>query len=262
MATPEIDIIGTGNLASVLAPALEQSGFIVNNVYSRNLKRAEKLANRLYQANPTTILDFSRSKSNVFLLAISDDAVEEVSRELILPDQAVVAHTSGANPLSVLGYTASENIGVFYPLQTFTANRKVSFDGVPILIEGENRYTRSNLTMIAKKLSGNVKEASTKQRLRIHLAAVFASNFTNAILQDAEDILETANMNFDILVPLVIETIEKSFELGPKNAQTGPAIRGDLNILERHMEMLEGLPEKQELYRLISQHILDRNGKE
>lgn len=262
MALPEIDILGTGNLAYNLAPALEQAGFVVNNVFGRSIAAAEKLAGRLYQAKATVSFDFSHSSSSVFLLAISDDAVEEVSRELVLPENAIIAHTSGSNPLAVLGYTACPNIGVFYPLQTFSKHRKVSFKDIPILIEGENSYTHDTLTKIAKKLSNNVQTASTKQRLMIHLAAVFASNFTTTMLTHADDLLKAIKVDINILAPLVIESIEKSFEIGPCNAQTGPAVRGDLEILDKHLAMLKGLPEKQEIYRLISQQILDRYAEE
>jgi predicted short-subunit dehydrogenase-like oxidoreductase (DUF2520 family) len=262
MALPEIDIIGTGNLATVLAPNLEQSGFVVNNVYGRNLASANQLAGRLYQASPTDNLDFSSSKSNVFLIAISDSAIEEVSRELVLPDEAIVAHTSGSNPLSILGYTASNNIGVFYPVQTFSKNRKLSFKDVPILIEGENKFTRKTLSSIAGKLTSNVQEASSKQRMLIHLAAVFASNFTNSMLIHASEIMKAAKLDFDLLAPVVAETMEKSFDLGPINAQTGPAKRGDMEIIEKHLDILEETPDKEEMYRLITQQILDRSNAE
>lgn len=258
MASPEISIIGTGNLATTLAPNLEQKGFVVNEVYGRNIQSAEGIAGRLYQARATDSLDFSSSKSNVFILALSDDAVEEVSRELVLPEDAIIAHTSGSNPLSVLGYTACNNIGVFYPLQSFSKNRKISFSEIPILIEGENRYTRKVLTQIAKKLSKTVQEASSKQRIMIHLAAIFASNFTNVMMANASELMNSVRMDFDLLAPLVLETMEKSFELGPGEAQTGPASRGDLEVLDKHMEILSNLPEKQELYEIMSQYILDR----
>lgn len=262
MSLPEIDIIGTGNLASVLAPALEHNGFVVNHVYGRDLGKASQLANRLYQAHATDELDFSNSTSHVYIIAVSDDAVETVSRELVLPDEAIVAHTSGSNPLSVLGYTAVNNIGVFYPLQTFSKSRKISFNDVPILIEGENSFTRNTLLKIGKKLSGTVQEASSKQRMMMHLAAVFASNFTNSMLVHANDIIQGAKLDFDLLAPLVAETMQKSFELGPLNAQTGPARRGDFDILEKHLEMLEGLPDKEAVYKLISQQIIDRHNAE
>lgn len=259
MALPEIDIIGSGNLATNLAPNLEQNGFIINNVYSRNYFGAEKLAGRLYQAEATDSLDFSNSPSSIFFIALSDDAIESVARDLVVPEDAIVVHTSGSNPLSVLGYTASPNIGVFYPVQTFSKLKKVSFRDIPILIEGDNSYTRKILLAVAKKISKQVQEASSKQRMAVHLAAIFASNFTNAMLANANDILKATKMDLDVLAPLVAETIEKSFELGPAAAQTGPASRGDLEILDKHLDMLEGLPDKQEIYRLISQQIIDRS---
>lgn len=258
MALPEIDIIGAGNLATNLGPNLEQNGLVVNAVYSRDIRDAKKLANKLYQATVTDQLDFSASRSTVFILAVSDSAIEGVARELILPENAIVAHTSGSIPLSVLGYTASQNIGVFYPLQTFSKAKSLSFKDIPILIEGENKYTSKTLRLVAQKISENVRTTSTKERLMIHLAAIFASNFTNAMLIHAEDILKAANVDTSILVPLVQETMEKSFSLGALRGQTGPAHRGDLDILEMHMEMLNNLEDKKEVYQLISQQILDR----
>ncbi len=138
MTRPEIDIIGTGNLASSLAPALELNGYIINNVYGRTLRSAKEISDRLYQASTKDSLDFSDSNSSVFILAVSDDSIEEVARELVLPEVAIIAHTSGTKALSTLGYTASPNIGVFYPIQTFSKGKRVDFKGVPILVEGEN----------------------------------------------------------------------------------------------------------------------------
>ncbi len=262
MALPEIDILGTGNLAYNLAPALEQSGFIINRVYGRSLKAAKNLASNLYQAAPTDSLDFSDSRSSVLLLAISDDALEEVSRELVLPDNALVAHTSGTRPLAVLGYTASPNIGVFYPLQTFSKQKRVKFSGVPILIEGDNTYAEKTLIKIAGKVSNKVQKANSRQRKLIHLAAVFAANFTNAMLVHAEELIQQANADLALLAPLLEETLGKSMLLGPAAAQTGPAARGDLQVLDEHMQMLAATPARQEVYRLISQQILDRRDEE
>ena len=257
VAITSIDIIGTGNLAFNLAPALEQAGFVVNRIYGRNAQAARELAGRLYQAAIQPSLDFSDSPSNLFILAIADDAIEEVSRELILPDKAVVAHTSGSKSLSVLGYTASPNIGVLYPLQTFSKVKKTGFKDVPILIEGDNKYTRKILTTVAARLSRQVLTADSRQRRLIHLAAVMAANFTNALLHQANQVLQQAGSDLDILAPLMAETLQKSFTLGPQQAQTGPAVRGDLQVLETHLEMLAGKPQLQETYRLLSQYILD-----
>ena len=259
MNLPEIDIIGTGNLATSLAPALEQNGFVIGNVYGRSIKSAQRIANNLYQASATDSLNFGNSRSSVFLLAIADDAIEEVARELVLPSKAVVAHTSGTKNLSVLGYTASPNIGVFYPLQTFSKIKRVSFDKLPILIEGDNSYTRKVLQGLAKRISGTVRESSSKQRRMIHLAAIFAGNFTNAMLANASELMQTSNSDLQLLRPLIEETINKSMALGPENAQTGPAARGDIEVLDEHLLMLEKYPDLRETYRLISQQIIDRS---
>jgi predicted short-subunit dehydrogenase-like oxidoreductase (DUF2520 family) len=259
MKLPEIDIIGTGNLATSLAPALEQNGFVINNVYGRSIKSVQRIADNLYQASATTSLDFSNSKSTVFMLALADNAIEEVARELVLPADAIVAHTSGSRSLSVLGYTASPNIGVFYPLQTFSKLKRVSFNDVPILIEGDNKFTKKILLGLAKKISSTVHEATSKQRKMIHLAAIFASNFTNAMMVHANDLMQGAKSDLKLLGPLLEETINKSLFLGPENAQTGPAARGDLELLDEHLEMLEKYPAMKETYELISQQILNRS---
>jgi predicted short-subunit dehydrogenase-like oxidoreductase (DUF2520 family) len=259
MNLPEIDIIGTGSLATSLAPALEQNGYVIGNIYGRSIKSARGLADNLYQAAATTSLDFSNSKSTIFLLAISDDAIEEVSRELVLPANAVVAHTSGSRNMSVLGYTASPNIGVFYPLQSFSKLKRVSFDEVPILIEAENNFTKKALTALASKISSTVSGATSKQRRLIHLAAIFANNFTNAMLVQADEIMQVAKSNLNLLGPLIEETVNKSMAIGPENAQTGPAVRGDMNILDEHMQMLEKHPDLKATYQLMTQQIIDRS---
>jgi predicted short-subunit dehydrogenase-like oxidoreductase (DUF2520 family) len=259
MNLPEIDIIGTGNLATSLAPALEQSGFVIGNVYGRSIKSAKSIANNLYQASATDSLNFSNSRSTVFILAVADNAIEEVARELVLPSKAVVAHTSGSKNLSLLGYTASPNIGVFYPLQSFSKIKRVAFDNVPILIEGDNSFTRKVLLALGRKISNSVKEASSKQRRMIHLAAIFASNFTNAVLVHANELMQSTNSDLQLLSPLIEETMSKSLALGPENAQTGPAARRDLEVLDEHLKMLENFPAMKETYQLISQQILDRS---
>jgi predicted short-subunit dehydrogenase-like oxidoreductase (DUF2520 family) len=262
MNLPAIDIIGTGSLAANLAPALEQNGYVIGNVYGRSIKSAQAIADNLYQADATTDLDFSHSKSSVFLLAVADDAIEEVSRELVLPTSAVVAHTSGSRNMSILGYTASPNIGVFYPLQSFSKLKRVSFDEVPILIEADNNFTKKVLTTLAGKLSNTVSQATSKQRRLIHLAAIFANNFTNAMLVQADELMQAAKSNLSLLGPLIEETVNKSMAIGPENAQTGPAVRGDMSILDEHMEMLEKHPDLRATYQLMTQQIIDRSGEE
>jgi predicted short-subunit dehydrogenase-like oxidoreductase (DUF2520 family) len=254
----KISIIGSGNLAWHLARKLEDNGHIVNDVYSLNPKNAEKLTSRLYDAKVKLDLDYSDSPSELFILCISDSAIESVVSEIILPDDAILVHTSGAMPISKLAYSATDNIGVFYPLQTFSKDRKVNWKGIPILIEGENKTTELRLLRLAENISGNTVKSNSEQRRIIHLAAVFASNFTNYMLCISDEILESGNLDFELLKPLIVETINKSLELGPHNAQTGPARRGDLPSLENHLKLLNGRPSEEAIYSLVSQAILDR----
>ncbi|MBS1507678.1 MAG: DUF2520 domain-containing protein [Bacteroidetes bacterium] len=257
-----ISFIGSGNLAWHLAPALDNAGFVVKEVYSPNARRAEALTARLYQAEVKATLDFSTSPSSVFIIAASDDAIPEIAKEIILPDDAVLIHTSGSVPLSDLQYSATPNLGVFYPLQTFTKNKKVDFRKIPIFIESLNEETESILFALAKAISLQVKRIGSEERKAMHVAAVFASNFTNHMLTIAKTIMEQNGLEYAWLKPLISETITKSLQLDPESAQTGPARRGDLEVLEKHLTFLQTDPELSELYKIISQHIINRYHEE
>lgn len=253
----QVDFIGAGNVAWNLAPALENAGIAVKNIYSRDPGNAKKLAERLYEGGVKHDLDFSESSADVFIISVADDAIEEVVREIVIPEDAILAHTSGSIPLSILGYAATPNIGVFYPLQTFTKTSRTKFDDIPILIEGDNTFTTQTLGKIATLLSGNVQQVSSVQRQHIHLAAVFACNFTNWMLKQSQDIMDNAGLDFKLLQPLIAQTINNSLEIGPISSQTGPAKRSDMEVLDKHMDMLASKEDMQELYRLISQQIID-----
>ena len=255
---PEIDIIGAGRVARSLAPALDNAGFQINNIYSRNTKNAKKLASLLYEAQTIQSLDFSGSSSSIFILTVADDAIEDICKEIVIPEDAILVHTSGSTPMSTLGYSGTPNIGVLYPLQTFSLEKAVAMDLVPFLIEGDNTYTRNIIKAVAEKIGDKVTEASSKQRAMVHLAAVFACNFTNHMMTEASDLLSKNGLVLELLSPLIVETINKSLSIGPQKGQTGPAARGDLSILEKHMALLENDEERQELYRHVSQRILDR----
>jgi predicted short-subunit dehydrogenase-like oxidoreductase (DUF2520 family) len=252
---PTISFIGAGNLAWHLAPALDNAGFIVAEVYSRNRSHALALTERLYQAEQKATLDFSNSQSTVFFIASSDDALEEIAQEIILPDEAILVHTSGSQPLSILQFAATPNTGVFYPLQTFTKAKKMDFSTVPIFIESNTQYAQQLLTTLAKAISKKVESITSTERKALHVAAVVASNFTNHMLSLSQSILQQNSMSFDLLKPLIVETINKALEIGPANSQTGPAIRGDSNIISNHIEFLMEDEKLAELYQLISNSI-------
>jgi predicted short-subunit dehydrogenase-like oxidoreductase (DUF2520 family) len=253
-----VSFIGSGNLAWHLAPALDNTNFSVKQVYSQTRKHAAALAEKLYQAEVKASLDFSGSPSRVFILAISDDAIQEIAQELVLPEDAILVHTSGSQPLSVLGYAATPNIGVLYPLQTFSKAQKVDFKDIPFFIETENDETEKVLMAMAKAISKKVYKISSPDRRALHVGAVFASNFTNHMLTLASEILTEHGLDFELLKPLIVETINKSLSIGPENSQTGPAKRGDVEILDKHYAFLQKDKALAEIYQIISQHILDK----
>lgn len=253
-----VAIIGAGNLAWHLAPALDNCGYAVKEVYSRDRKKANALVKRLYQAVPAGDLDFSDSNSRLFIVCIPDDAIEEVVKEIVLPDEhAILIHTSGSIPIQALEYAATQHVGVFYPLQTFSKSRKANFSEIPVLIEASDLSTEEILIRIAKSISKIVKRVSSTNRKAIHVAAVFACNFTNHMITLSKAILDDEGLDFELLKPLITETINKSLEIGPENAQTGPARREDFQTMDAHFDYLEE-PAVQEIYRIISQNILER----
>ncbi len=256
-----ISFIGSGNVAWHLAPALDNAGHVVKEVFSRNPRHAEALTDRLYQAEVKATLDFSTSPSRMFIVSVSDDALAEVAREVILPDEAILVHTSGSQSIDVLQYAAAAHTAVFYPLQTFTKSKKVDLRATPILIESSQDETLAILTDIARSISQRVQRIFPEERLALHVAAVFASNFTNHMLSISHQILQHQQLPKDLLAPLVRETFEKLQALSPTQAQTGPARRGDLETLDRHMEFLKDDPELAGLYKVVSQHIIDLYGE-
>ncbi|ADR22460.1 hypothetical protein MATR_36940 [Marivirga tractuosa] len=256
-AAYHISFIGAGNVAWHLAPALENVGHFVNEVYTPDGKSAKKLVGNLYNAKIKESLDFSDSPSQIFILAVPDDAIQSIAQEIKLPEQSLMVHTSGSKGLDAMEYSSAAATGVFYPLQTFSKSKKLDFERIPFLLESENKEALKILNILAKSLSKNIKIVSTAQRKQMHLAAVFACNFTNHMMSISENIMKNAQLDFSLLHPLVLETIEKALKHSPKSVQTGPAKRGDLETLDKHMEMLQSDENVQEIYRLISQNILD-----
>ncbi|HEY9046777.1 MAG TPA: DUF2520 domain-containing protein [Ohtaekwangia sp.] len=252
-----VSFIGSGNVAWHLAPALDNTDFAVREIYSRNAANAAALVDKLYEAEVKTSLDFSSSISRIFIIAVADDAIQSIAQEIILPEDAILVHTSGSQPLSLLGYAATPDIGVFYPLQTFSKGKKVDFSEVPFFIESDSREVEKVLQNMARAISKHVHTIASHQRKAMHIAAVFAANFTNHMLFIAEGIMKENKLDFAWLKPLIAEMITKSLSIGPQNAQTGPARRGDFEILDRHMEFLQNNEAIAGIYKEISQHIID-----
>jgi len=254
---PSISFIGSGNLAWHLAPALDNNGYSVREVYSQTPSHAEALADRLYNAEAKESLDFSTSTSRIFIVAISDSVIETIAQEIVLPDGALLIHTSGSMPVEILNYAAAAATGVFYPLQSFSKNKKAEFKGLPIFVESADDDAEELLFEMGRALGGNIQKISSEQRAALHVAATFASNFTNHMLLVADQLTQKHDLSFGWLKPLIRETIEKSLSLGPFEAQTGPAKRGDLPVLDKHLEILRDDERLSDIYRIVSQHILD-----
>lgn len=252
-----IAIVGSGNVGWHLAKALFNANFKICNCYSRNLYRAKELAAEV-NSRPINKISEIDNNCDVILVAIHDDATDEVIKLLDQQFQGkIICHTSGAKPM--VASLQNNDSGVFYPLQTFLRKGKVEFSNIPILIEGENSKIEITLTEIASKISSNIQLVDSKQREQIHVAAVFACNFTNHFYQIAHDLLASKNMSFDLLLPLITETVTKVKSTSPEEAQTGPAKRNDQKTMQKHLDLLQGNDNLQTLYKLISAEIQNKS---
>lgn len=246
-----IVIIGAGNVATQLGLALKKAKHPILQVFSKRKASAAKLAKKLNCSSSTTPSKLNPD-ADIYIIAVSDDAINDVVKKLNINNKIVV-HTTGSTSIDALK-KASTNIGVFYPLQTFSINRKVDFSNIPICIEACNNKTLTVLKSIAKSISKDVKLVSSDQRKAIHLAAVFACNFTNHFYAIAENILNDNQLSLDIIKPLIAETTEKIKKNSPAKMQTGPAIRGDNKTIKKQLALLTD-KEQKKIYELVSKSI-------
>lgn len=250
-----IVMIGSGNVAQHLGKILHLNGHDILQVYSRNLQHAQFLANQL-DAIAINSLSSIEPKASLYLFCIKDDAIGSLSAELTayLPVNSVLAHTSGVNSPSLLDSYFLHR-GLFYPLQSFSTNSKPDWQHLPIFVEGDDE-TLVFLETLAHEISQRVLKMDEALRTHLHLASVFANNFTNFNLVIARKILAKSEIPFDVLEPLMSETIAKAFRLMPENTQTGPAKRCDTSTIEKHVRLLVSeFPEFRSLYKKYSQII-------
>jgi predicted short-subunit dehydrogenase-like oxidoreductase (DUF2520 family) len=250
--------IGAGNLATQLSKALQNKGFKITQVYSRTTQSAKKLAGSL-SANHTNSLNEIDKSVDIYFVAIKDSVVDEVLSQIDFENKLIV-HCSGSLPLSSIK-KYSQNTGVFYPLQTFSKNRDINFDEIPIFIESNSVQNEELLIRIANKISNSVSVIDSEKRKVLHISAVFACNFVNYFYTVAAEILKLKDIPFDVLRPLILETANKVQEMNPKEAQTGPAIRFDESIINNHLNELKGFADYQKLYKSISKGIFEHYKK-
>lgn len=252
-----IGIIGTGNVAWHLARNLENSGHVISSIYDRDIAKAKEFALDYFNAKFTNKTDLSNSEASVFIIAVSDDAIEEVAGNLQLPAGSHLFHSSGTKPLKTLGYASTNNIGVFYPLQTFSKGKQTDMNNVPFCLEAETAESKEVLEKLASSISDKVHFMDSSQRAVIHLSAVIACNFSNHMMSISKGILQSNDLSFELLKPLIAETVNKALTIGPEAAQTGPAKRKDLETLDKQLTSLQNDEQIAKIYEHISQHILD-----
>lgn len=249
----KIVLLGSGRVATQLGLALQQAGEEIVQVFSPTQAHASALAEKL-RALAVSQLSEVRTDADLYIISVKDDAISELASSLKV--NGIVVHTSGSTDLSILA-PSSNQIGVFYPLQTFSEQKRVDFSEVPLALEANKPEVLGVLKKLAKKLSRQVIEMNSEQRMILHVAAVFACNFSNHLYTIAQQLLASQNLDFNLLRPLIAETAAKVQQSLPGEVQTGPAIRKDEKILQKHLNLLSKNPPLQEIYRLLSQSIVN-----
>ena len=251
-----ISFMGAGRVAHHLAHVLSQHHQIVQ-IYSRTLATAQTLAT---QVNATATMNIAELNPEIDLviIAVSDQAIASVISNVHqqLP-KVLIVHTSGSTDIEILAQIHAR-AGVFYPLQTFSLERQINWSDTPIFVEAKSEDDLVLLEELANQLSTRVYSYTSAQRLSLHLAAVFACNFTNYCYDMAKQIVDAQHVDFSLLYPLILETANKVLNNDPKQMQTGPAMRGDQNILKMHEQMLQKAQREdlKNIYQLMSQQIL------
>lgn len=232
----KIDIIGRGNVGTHLFNAFSENADVVS-VSSRDLKDLRK-------------------DSDIYLISVSDNAIEDIVAKIssLVPDSSIIAHTSGSTSIDILKPFGNQ-VGVFYPLQTFSKDVPLDYSEIPFFLEASNSESLATLKSVAKKVSDYVYEADSDKRRNLHIASVFACNFVNHLWTLSADFLSSNGLDFDMLRPLIKETTAKALHIEPQHAQTGPASRHDSKTISAHLESLNGNPKLEKLYRMLSDSI-------
>lgn len=243
----KIVIIGSGNVAYHLAKAFTENKIPIHQIFGRNQVALEEISIELNIPYSTDVL----AEADLYIISVKDDAIAEVSA-MIKNKNALVAHTSGSTSKNIL--VGEYRKSSFYPLQTFSKNKKLDYKEIPFFIDAETESDKNILLTLAKKISKNSMFVDDEKRKYIHLTAVFSCNFVNHLFARAKEIADNQEIPFEYFLPLIDETVDKIHHLDPKKAQTGPAIRNDKKILELHEQLLEN-EEHKKIYKVLNQSI-------
>ena len=252
-SSTSINIIGAGRVATHLATCLHQLGYQIPAVFSRTESSAQRLAQQIEAMACTDLA--ALPTADIYILSVTDSALPSLLPALqSVAADSLVLHTAGSMPLSLLS-KYFPMCGVLYPMQTFSHGRALNYREIPLFIEANNAQALTQLTALAHSVSDHVYELDSEARKMLHLSAVFACNFANHCYTMADEILRKINLDYTILLPLIQETTAKLQELSPRKAQTGPAVRNDRNVIQRHLELLSDDPALQTIYSQLSQNI-------
>lgn len=254
----KIAIIGAGNVATRLALEFDRLGLDIVQIFSRTQRSALELASKLETTCTTEIKNITQN-ADIYFICVPDKVIEPLCSKLQLGNKLLI-HTAGSVDMNVLKISSSE-YGVFYPMQTFSKFKEADLSQVPIFIEGSSQHSEEMLYEIGKMVSHKIYSINSQQRQYLHLAAVFSCNFSNHMYGIAEDILKKNGIPFEILKPIIKETSEKIQKFQPRESQTGPAMREDMEILAKHEDLLANTPAYREIYTLISKSIIDLKHK-
>ena len=250
----KVTLIGAGNLATQLGKSLKKAGVIISQVYSRTEDSARTLG-ELLEAEWLTDIKALHDETDIYIFSVKDSVLCELISEVCKGrGDKLFLHTAGSMPMSCFEGKA-QHYGVFYPMQTFSKTKDIDFELIPVFIEGNSIETEDVIRSLANKLTQRVIRLSSADRKYLHLAAVWACNFTNYCYTVASDILGEHGIPFDVMLPLINETTEKIKKISPKEVQTGPAVRGDRNVMSKQLELMNGKEDLQELYKMLSKGI-------
>ena len=243
----KITIIGSGNVGGALALSLKRAGHSIVEVSGRNRKTILALAKKI-DAKPVYLLKNLSSVSDLYIVCVDDRYIAAVVDQLIFHNKPVV-HTSGATSIKVL--SKFKQHGVFYPVNS-VSNIKFSFETTPFCIDANEKSLLSLLKSLVRDLEGEAHIISDKQRLTIHLAAVFANNFSNSLFHAAYNLMQKEKIPFRIIEPLIIETADKTIGQKPADVQTGPAVRNDEKTIEKHLALLKNKTDLKKVYQIMT----------
>ncbi len=250
----KIAIIGSGNVATFIARALRKANNNITQVYGRDFEKANELARKI-NAEPIDNLEHLNTSADMdaYIIAVNDDAIEKVASQLNIENK-IVMHTSGATSKEVLS-NSSANYGVLYPYQTIRRGDVIDLSNMCMFFDGSNEDTILLIEELAFEVTSFALQANDEERLRYHLAAVFANNFSNHLFALAEKMLQDYHLDFETLRPIILQTAQNAMLTSPAKNQTGPAFRGDEKTMAKHIELLESYPDLKAIYADLSSSI-------